>query len=171
VEIGFGSGRRACLLLERCAPARYRCFEPDRSRAQSGIHDLSRWPDRARIEWQEPENPLPLDSSAFDLFLTVNCFERLRMDQLYMVCHEAKRVLRTGGLWLLAGLTWGPSRQEKVQGKIATMLYKRRPLDLTHYISPEDWETVAEKRFPAGCFQWQVLALRRIESPAAEPLS
>ncbi len=110
----------------------------------------------------DPALPLRLPDASRDLALTLNFLERIRMDQLYMVASEARRVLRPGGLWLLSGKGRAEAGWKKLLGPLFSNRQAGKPLELTHYISPEDWEIVAEDRQPAGFFSRQRLVLKRL---------
>jgi len=110
----------------------------------------------------DPADPLPLEDASQDLMLTLDLFERLRMDQLYMVAAESRRTLRQGGLWLLSGLSFGEDLLRIYVGGALRKLSKRRALELTHYISPEDWRTLENKKWNEGLLTQQFLALERL---------
>jgi hypothetical protein len=110
----------------------------------------------------DPALPVALADSSARLALTFDYLETLRMDQLYMVASEARRVLRPGGLWLLRSVSTGSGAWQRFLGGLHIRRTGERPLELTHYISPEDWETLGEIRERAGLISRQALTLRRL---------
>ena len=76
------------------------------------------------------------------------------MDQLYMVCSEARRVLRPGGHWVLAA----PARAAGLALLLRKLAGKSPGMELPHYVSPEDWDTLRNET-KAGI---QLLVLRRL---------
>lgn len=117
------------------------------------------------LERADPAHPLPLESASQDLFLALDFLEFLRMDQLYMVLSEARRVLRTGGLCTLSGLSpngkFSASLWNLVQERKPELVRGRRALELTHYISPEDWRILRDFR-EKWLFNRQHLLLERV---------
>lgn len=110
----------------------------------------------------DPALPVDLPDSSVRLVLTLDYPETLRMDQLYMVASEARRVLSPGGVWLLRSVSSGSRSWQRLLGELHNRFTGKRPLELTHYISPEDWETLGEHRERAGLISRQALALRRL---------
>lgn len=111
---------------------------------------------------QDPALPVPLADASVHLVLTLDFLETLRMDQLYMVASEARRVCRPGGLWLLRGLSSGPGPWQRLVGRLHARRTGARPLELTHYVSPEDWSTLSDSRVREGLLSRQLLALERL---------
>ena len=111
---------------------------------------------------QDPALPVPLADASVQLVLTLDFFETLRMDQLYMVASEARRICRPGGLWLLRGLNPGTNLWQRLMGRVHAGRTGERPLELTHYISPEDWNTLSDSRSREGLLSRQLLVLERL---------
>lgn len=110
----------------------------------------------------DPAAPLPLDDASRDLALTLGLFERLRMDQLYMVASETRRILRPGGLWVLSGTCPGTGLVSGLLGGALLKLRGRKALELMHYISPEDWKTLEDVKWNEGLLTQQFVALERL---------
>ncbi len=146
LEVG---GRRSWLERRFKTISVYNCF--DENPAEPGVtkHD--------------PANPLPLPDASFDLALALGLFERVRMDQLYMVASETRRLVAPGGLWVLAGLAPGTDPLRWIVGGILGKLTGRRRLELMHYISPEDWKTVLDSKWNEGLLTRQLVVLERLE--------
>lgn len=113
------------------------------------------------------EGELPLESKSQDLLLTCYALENMRMNHLYMVCSEARRVLREGGHWLILARDPGRTAWERV---ISFLRAKtgRPSLNVTHYISPEDWHTVEDSFLPGVN---RLLILRRLSEPDPTPIA
>ncbi len=109
---------------------------------------------------------LPLPDQSQDLFLTCYVLERLPMDHLYMVCSEARRIVKTEGHWALLAL--GP--QSHFLAPFVALFWGKwkgiRPLELSHYISPEDWRIIQEYRQPRWGLCSQLLLLQREKEPS-----
>lgn len=110
----------------------------------------------------DPALPVALPDASTQLVLTLDYFETLRMDQLYMVASEARRVCGPGGLWLLRGLSVGTGAWQRLLAAVHSRRTGRRALELTHYVSPEDWSTVSDERVREGLLSRQLLALERL---------
>jgi hypothetical protein len=114
------------------------------------------------VKKHDPAVPLPLPDSSRDLALSLDHLERLRMDQLYMVASETRRVLRSGGIWVLSGTCSSGSTLRDFLCNAALKLAGKRALELTHYISPEDWKTLEDSKWADGLFTRQLLVLERL---------
>lgn len=119
----------------------------------------------ARLVKGGAEGELPLEDKSQDLLLTCYALENMRMNHLYMVCSEARRVLREGGHWLILARDPGRSGWEKLVSYLRAKT-GRPSLNVTHYISPEDWHTVEDSFLPGVN---RLLILRRLGEPAATP--
>lgn len=94
---------------------------------------------------QDPALPLPLAEASQDFLLATDVLENLRMDQLYMVLSEARRVIKPGGRLFLR-----------------STVKRWRSFDLTHYISPEDWKEVHQSWERRLWITQQILVLERL---------
>ena len=115
-------------------------------------------------ELRDPALALPLESASQDLFLCLDLLEFLRMDQLYMVISEARRILHPGGICLLRALAKDIPLGRWIHPG-------QRPLELTHYISPEDWRTLADFREGGFWLKRQTLTLERLSPQFGAPSS
>ncbi len=163
-ELGCGSGKQAAALLPQLPEtAYYRGLELSPRLFQQSLAHLRPWGERASVSQIATDCLLPLPDASQDLLLCLGFLHSLRMDQFYMACAEARRIVRTGGYWALAGPTLGfaSGAWEQVFRWRPSWSGWVRPLDLMHYISPEDWDLVREERFP-GWLGAQALVLRRL---------
>lgn len=110
----------------------------------------------------DPADPLPLPEAAHDLVLAFDYLERLRMDQLYMVASESRRLLRPGGLWIVRALSFAENPLRRALGEARRKFSGDKALELTHYISPEDWKTLEDFRQNEGLLTRQTLVLERL---------
>jgi hypothetical protein len=112
---------------------------------------------RAKLVRGGAEGELPLESGSQDALLTCYALESMRMSHLYMTCSEARRVVREGGHWLIVARDPGRNLLEKM-----IAFYRSRTgrpsLNITHYISPEDWDTEQDIFLPGLS---RMLILRR----------
>jgi len=119
-------------------------------------------PGEPGVEKHDPADPVPLEDTSHDLVLTLGLFERLKMSQLYMVASESRRVLRPGGLWLISGLSIDGCFFRRLMESALHKAQSRKALELTHYISPEDWKTLEDVKWKDGFLTQQFLALERL---------
>lgn len=157
-ELGPGTGAMAAHFFEGNPPTHYRAFE-----SAPSLMPLFRAPEtspgQVTLSAFDPAQGLPLPDRSQDLLLTRHYLEYLRMDELYMCSHEARRVVKPGGLWALAGLCLPDNF---LHGWWQKLRHPGQPLDLIHYISPEDWLTKKEKRLRVGGLNGQVVLLERV---------
>lgn len=104
------------------------------------------------------EGEFPLEEKTQDALLTCYALENMRMNHLYMVCSEARRVLREGGHWLILARDPGRGAWERFLSYFRAKT-GRPSLNVTHYISPEDWHTVEDSFLPGVN---RLLILRRL---------
>lgn len=150
----LGPGAPAHEILEHFPDAVYRAFDVSPRRVGEIAEALSSWKSRAFSARISSGCELPLPDASVDLFLSTQVLELLRMDQLYMLCSEARRVVRTGGHWVLAA----PAKLTGFKSWLRQLSGAPEGLELTHYISPEDWDTLRNET-KSGI---QLLVLRRL---------
>lgn len=113
---------------------------------------------------------LPLADSSQDLFLTIYLLEFLRMDQFYMVCSEARRMVRPGKYWAIINLSPPEKIADKLiaftRNKIAAIqpdwMSHLKFIDINHYISPEDWEVMKQDTYSTRGTPSQITLLKRL---------
>lgn len=152
-ELGASSPDFAIGMLEKWPNAMYRSFDVSPAATELLLAALSPFPGRAFAGPINSSCELPLPDASQDLFACCEPLELMRMDQLYMALSEARRVLRPGGHCLLAS----DAKVSGLQGLLQRWSGVRT-LELTHYISPEDWETLRDER----ALGRQFLLLRRL---------
>jgi hypothetical protein len=111
---------------------------------------------------------LPLPKASQDLFLSLFTLERLRMDELYMAIAEMKRITKPGAYAALASLHPGDSWWERIVSSFHARAGRGTPLQLAHYLSPEDWDTVREGKQSLG--RGRVAGLVVLRRRTDEPL-
>lgn len=89
----------------------------------------------------------------------------LRMDDLYMLFTELRRVVPLGGSLFIHSLHPGRSLFEKISVRLAGAYHGFRALELEHYFSPEDWKTENKTYFRDGPVCVELLELRRVNDP------
>jgi ubiquinone/menaquinone biosynthesis C-methylase UbiE len=161
VEFGTNNGGLAKELL-RVLPnnATYRSFDIDPERVKQTLFALATYRGRAFALPIDSSCVLPLPDTSQDLFLSCYVLEHLRMDQLYMLFSEARRTVKIGGHWALACTTFPANYLARLLSKL--YWNKLRPLELTHYVSPEDWEIISDEKHRSWNQNTQILLLRRV---------
>lgn len=90
---------------------------------------------------------LPCPDHHFDVFLTPTGLGSLKKDVLYMLLAELRRVLKPEGIWIaMSG--------ESLNGPSS--------LELSHFISPEDWKILREKSLQSPNGRYRYFELQRI---------
>jgi SAM-dependent methyltransferase len=171
LELGPGNGRRALALLQRFHSADFLGFEPSQTLLATARHTLATHAERAAVEGRNLALQLPLENGAADLAVCFDLLESLRMDELYMMISEARRALRPGSLCLFRCLSYGTGIKGKIAAQARAWFPKRyrgtRPLELTHYFSPEDWRVLTDERAQEGWLSRQTVTLERLSGPEA----
>ena len=153
-ELGPDGGHFAAQLLKHWPESSYRGFDVSETMVTRTLAELTAYRGRAFAAQIDPSCEMPLPDKSQDFLLSCQVLEVLRMDQLYMSCAEARRVLREGGHWLLACT----AKKSGIAGSLQSWFSRERAMELTHYISPEDWETVSNQTIEG----LQYLLLRRL---------
>lgn len=160
-ELGSGTCTAAPLFFsQRPMPLQFRAFEneskwvfPAPPQFPPGIFGFHAF---------DPAAGLPLPDASQDLLFTNRYLEHLRMEEFYMVGHEARRTVKMGGLWAIASLTPPPGPFAGVKAFLQRRKEPGRALELLHYVSPEDWRELRnEKRTVDGAYL-QFLLLERV---------
>ena len=172
LELGCNSGSHAQLFFEKyfTKQTKYLGLDFEAERIVKAKSRLSAFSERIDFQVLKANCILPAASASQDLFLTLYFLDLLRMDQIYMTCSEARRIVKPGGYWGLISMTHGSNPVTKsvswVWEKLAQanpeMVGGFRPLELTHYISPEDWETMLDEKTISFGICSQALLLKRI---------
>lgn len=105
---------------------------------------------------------VPLENSSQDLFYHCHIFSRLRMDQVYMICSEARRIVRQNGIWAMIDHAPGNNFLTNLSAKAWEKVLAHRNMELTHYISPEDWGIIVDKKISLLGITSQILILQRV---------
>lgn len=175
LEVGPGDGSRAAWLLRRFPGADYRAFEPSPALVSRSLAELATFAERASVERRNLALQLPAGTATQDAVLCLDLLEYLRMDELYMVLAESRRTLKPGGRCFLRSLSFGSGLRGRIAAGLRSLALRwrfslfggSRPLELNHYISPEDWRVLDDRKMPEGWLSRQTVALERIESPLA----
>lgn len=160
-ELGPEGGETATDFLEN-AHAVYRAFDVDPGRVALLEGGFARFPGRAYASVLTPNCVLPLPDQSQDLLLSCHVLEQLRMDQLYMLCSEARRIVRPGGSWLLASAHPGTNSWQRFLTWMFVWFSGTRSMELNHYISPEDWSVEFDEKTSRTGLATQYLLLRRL---------
>lgn len=167
----FGAGEISSIVLQKWAlnNAIYRAMDWTR-REPATKPEFPEAKNRFTFSSLPPSCEFPLPDQSQNLLLCCYSLEALRMDQFYMVCSEARRVVKTGSHWGIVNYTFGSSLPSAALSKVWEKLHdwKRawtgntRPMEIMHYISPEDWEVESTKVVDRGLFSHQITVLKRL---------
>jgi ubiquinone/menaquinone biosynthesis C-methylase UbiE len=129
IEFGCGTGRLAERMLARHLPteATYLGLDVSSTMVRLAERRLRRFGARAKVLLTTGEAKLELDTSTFDLFLSVYVLDLLAENDIRELIAEAYRVLKPGGLLGLVSLTHGFTFISKIIEKIWFSAYKVRP--------------------------------------------
>jgi hypothetical protein len=158
-EVGSGTCSLAAHFFTGNPPAHYRCFESARELLPAITPPAGVRAEQFSVSAFEPANGIPLPAASQDVFVACHYLEYLRMDELYMVCHEARRTVKPGGRWAIASLTLPDNA---FFGFWQKLRHPGQALDLHHYISPEDWRVIAERRYRVNGCAAQTVLLERL---------
>lgn len=116
------------------------------------------------IDLNKPSSlPIRTNLEASDLLLCFFILESIPMSQFYMICSEARRILNAGGVWAIITPAQAKDSLSKIKTALWNALYQRHPLEMTHYISPEDWKIEHNEYFKISHLYYQVMILQKIE--------
>ena len=159
-ELGSGACTLAPWIFSRPQPpAPLSDFESDTRLAKNFRSPNGLAPGSVSLTQFQPALGLSLPDASQDLLITNRYLEFLRMEELYMTCHEARRVVKMGGHWAIASLTPAPHTFARFWQKLRAA---GQPLELTHYISPEDWRLVTNEKVSQGGIWIQYVLLERV---------
>jgi ubiquinone/menaquinone biosynthesis C-methylase UbiE len=159
-----GAGELAALVLQNHPALRYTGVFREIVNTEASERTAA-FGSRGRLVKGGAEGELPLQDKSQDILLTCHALEGMRMNHLYMVCSEARRVLREGGHWLILARDPGRNAWEKLVSYLRAKA-GRPSLNVTHYISPEDWQTEQDTFLPG---MNRMLILRRWSALALPP--
>ena len=172
LELGPGTGERAAFILRSFPAADYLGIEPSAALLRASRGALATFAERAAVEGRNLAIPLPLESTSADLALCLDLLEYLRMDELYMLISECRRILRDGSVCIFRCLSYGPGWKGNLAATSRTWFPRyyqgARPLEITHYFSPEDWRVVHEARVTEGWLTRQTAVLERLPALSAK---
>jgi hypothetical protein len=161
-ELGAGTCSVAAMLFRRTPPAHFLALESESSWHRNFQIPKNSAPGAVAVSGFDPATGLPMPDSSQELLFTNRYLEHLRMEELYMVCHEARRTVKPGGLWAIASLTPHVGSFAFLKNFRQRCAERGRPLELMHYISPEDWEVRANEKNSLAGTAIQFLLLERI---------
>jgi len=97
--------------------------------------------------------------NSFSCIYINRLLETLRMDQLYMIFSEARRILEGGGTFAIAN---GTRSKKSWKNFILEKLQNKNIRELHHYFSPEDWEEITYLRNEKYFQPTEFLLLRKL---------
>jgi len=102
LEVGCGAGELACMLAERGCTARGFDLSPTMVEAAIERAERAGFADRVTAEVMGVEGMDALDEGAFDAVVSTLALSELSDDERRWTLRQARRVLRPGGLFVLA---------------------------------------------------------------------
>lgn len=114
-----------------------------------------------RFQSAAPGEMFGLPPAAFDRIITFYLLEQLKMDHLYMILSEARRLIKPDGLWVIQAHVPGFKKREK----FLSSFWRARgmPLiELDHFLSPEDWAVIGDEQRQSWGLISRQLVLRRL---------
>jgi len=149
-EFGCGTGRFAGRLLADFLPsdASYRGIDLSPTMVALAQERLSAYAPRAVVVLSEGGPPVQEGSASCDRFVSNYVFDLLSEQDIRAVLLEAHRMLRSGGLLCLTGLSTGVgplSRAvagvwSRIQALRPGLVGGCRPLDLLPFLAESDWK-------------------------------
>jgi SAM-dependent methyltransferase len=128
-EFGCGTGRFASRLLAEVLPAgaRYRGVDVSPHMVSLARARVAPYSSRAEVVLTEGGPPADEPSESCDRFVSSYVFDLLSEDDIRAVLREAHRMLRSGGLLCLTGLSTGVGPLSRAVARAWSGLQARRP--------------------------------------------
>jgi ubiquinone/menaquinone biosynthesis C-methylase UbiE len=162
-ECPVGEGVSAEILLRDCLYPNtfYRGFDFSENSLAPAHRRLQPWRARLALSVIGEGGTFPLPDQSQDLFLCPYLPGRLRMDYFYMLCSEARRVVKPTGLWALSSLHPGTGLWQRFLARLASRASGHGALELNHFVSPEDWLVRTDLKIGSWGIDSQILVLER----------
>ena len=148
-ELGCGTGRLADLLLREHLPASASYVGSDLSQTMISLatERLSRYGERVRLHQSDGTIRLPLADDSADRVVSTYVLDLLSETDIESFFAEARRVLVTGGLLCLVGLTPGATPLSRVVSTAWSWVFRLRaklvggcrPMRLVPFVERGPW--------------------------------
>ena len=170
-EFGCGTGRFAETLLDRHLPsvAQYVGVDVSRTMVALASRRLARFGCRAQVRLTDGSPHLDVASATFDRFHSNYVLDLLSVEDVREVLDEAHRILTSGGLAAIVGLTHGSTCGSRlIERALLTIHSVRpslvggcRPLDLTEFIGTPKRNVCAHETLTRFMIPSQVVIARK----------
>ncbi len=148
-EFGCGTGRLAADLLSNHLPpsATYLGIDLSNTMVTLASQQLSRFSGRANVALTAGEPRLPVAAGSVDRFISTYVLDLLPPARIHALLAEAHRILKSGGLLCVAGITPGKTALSSVVMGLWRVAYAVgpsivggcRPIRITAYASAAMW--------------------------------
>lgn len=172
VEFGCGTGRFAARLLGKLLPATatYVGFDLSATMVDLARERLQTFGDRARIEQTEGSVELPLPAGECDRFVSTYVLDLLPEGEIREVLAEAHRLLGSGGLLCVTGLTSGVGLVSRMAMGVWRAIHRLRPslvggcrpVEVVGLLPEADWEVAHQVKVVAWGIPSEVLVARKV---------
>lgn len=171
-EYGCGTGRFAQRLLSECLPATARYQGVDLSPTMIGLatQRLAAYSERAAVRLTQGGAPVDEPAGVYDRFVSTYVFDLLSEEDIAAVIHEARRMLRSGGLLCLTSLSSGVSPVTRAVSGIWSWIQARqpslvggcRPIELAPFLASADWQMRHQSKVVAFGLTSEIIVAARI---------
>jgi ubiquinone/menaquinone biosynthesis C-methylase UbiE len=151
-ELGFGTGKLARLMLERCLPpdAIYSGIDISTTMARLAVERLQPWQNRTTLKVGDASKGIDLSDASFDRFVSTYVLDLLRPAEIRGVVSESYRILKPGGRLCLVSLSQGIGAWGRIVTGVWKALYRTnpqivggcRPIELLEYITNDRWRII-----------------------------
>ena len=170
-EFGPGTGQFGLRLFEEYLSdtARYRGVDLSPEMVRLANACLASRSPRAKVILTEGGPPIDEPTASYDRFVSNYVFDLLSHDDIRAVLREAHRMLRTGGLLCLSGLTSGIGLTSRiVAGAISwiqslrpSMVGGCRPLDLLPFLPESEWQVLHHSKVATFGIPSEIVVAKR----------
>ncbi len=170
-EFGCGTGRLAARLLTEVLPPECRYVGVDISHTMVALarERLRGFGKRATVRQSHGETRVDLPGGSFDRFLSTFVLDLLPEEEIDAVITEAARLLRPGGLLLLASLTEGTTLPSRLLIRLWKRLWRWRPsivggcrpIRLTRHVREPEWRLRHREVLTPWAVPCELLVARR----------
>jgi ubiquinone/menaquinone biosynthesis C-methylase UbiE len=171
-EFGCGTGRLAELLLEKHLQSNTEYYAVDISTTMVALtrRRLEKFGKRVHVMQTQGEVQTQFKENNFDRFISTYVLDLLGEEQIIAVIGEAHRVLKAGGLLVLASLSYG----ERIFPRLITTVWKAvyrinprlvggcRPLELSDYLLSNEWKIKSNQKLSQFGITSEILVAEKV---------
>lgn len=171
-EFGCGTGRLADQLLTDHLPQTSEYIGVDISSTMVTLAQakLATFGDKVQVIETKGTPQIDYPEASFDRFVSTYVFDLLASTDIQMVLQEAHRILKPGGLLLLAGITYGHTFGSQITMTLwqgvnriwPSLLGGCRPIQVENYLQVDHWQIQKRTRVSVrGIASEGVIAIRQ----------